>query len=216
MLATPSNEVKELVCNVIGVTLETLMEEDVPSKEDTLLVLVSVKVFVEEIVDVDSISDDGSVVDVNDFVENTVSEVTFEDDNWSDVKASYEDGTTVVNSLLSDAVSGEVLVIAEAVVLVAFFVDLTDDWLFEDEENTTAGDVREEDSFFAAVESLVPGDEIPLLLLSVAVVFDVVKSPVTRLEVDVELSAEVLPSTVLLLTVVELTLLASEFELFTR
>lgn len=189
---------------------------DVPSfEEDTFVVLVSVKEFVDEMVEVDSFSVDGSVVDVNTSVEDTVTEVTFAEDNWSDVKTLYVEGTTVVNGLLSDTVFVEVLEILGVVVLAAFVAGSTVVWLFEDEDNTTAGDVKEEPSF-AAVERLVPGDEIPLLLPSVAVVFVVVESPVTAFAVDVELSAEVVPSTVSLLTVVEPTLLAVEFELFTR
>lgn len=187
---------------------------DVPSLEDTLRVLVSVKAFVDEMVEVDSFPVDGRVVDVNASVEDTVPVVTFEDDSFSFVMTLYVEGTTVVNGKPSDTALVEVLVLLEAVVLAAFVVGLPVDWLFEDKEITTAGDVKEEPSF-AAVERLVPGDEIPLLLGSVAVVFDVVEAPVTRFAVDVELPTEVVPS-VLLLTVVEPTLLELEFEFFTR
>lgn len=182
---------------------------DVPSLEDTLMVLVSVKAFVDEMVEVDSFSVDGRVVDVNASVEDTFPVVTFEDDSCSVVMTLYVESATVVNGKLSDTVLVEVLVL-----LAAFVVDLPVDWLFEDKEITTAGDVKEEPSF-AAVERLVSGDEIPLLLGSVAVVFDVVETPVTGFAVDVELPSEVLPS-VLLLTVVEATLLALEFDFFTR
>lgn len=183
---------------------------DVPSLEDTLMVLASVKAFVDEMVEVDSFSVDGRVVDVNASVEDTVPVVTFEDDSCS----LYVEGATVVNGKLSDTLLVEVLVLLEAVVLAAFIADLPVDWLFEDEETTTAGDVKEEPSF-GAVERLLPGDEIPLLLGWVAVVFDVVETPVTGFAVDVELPTEVVPS-VLLLTVVEPTLLALEVEFFTR
>lgn len=209
-MATPEDEFKELVSKVRDITLETLLEEvDVPSLEDTFMVLVSVKAFVGEMVEVDSFSVDGRIVDVNASVEDTVPEVTFEDDSCSVVKTLYVEGATVVNGKLSDTVLVEVLVL-----IVAFVVELPVDWLFEDEEITTAGDVKEE-TFFAAVERLVPGDEIPLLLGSVDVVFDVVEAPVTGFAVDVELPTEVVPS-VLPLTVVEPTLLALEFEFFTR
>lgn len=175
----------------------------------------SVKVFVDEMVEVDSFSVDGRVVDVNASVEDTVPVVTFEDDSFSVVMTLFVEGAIVGNGKLSDTVLVEVLVLLEAVVIAAFDVDLPVDRLFEDEEITTAGDVKEEPSF-AAVERLVPGDGIPLLLGSVAVVFDVVETPVTGFAVDVELPTEVVPVVVLLLTVVEPTLLALEFEFFTR
>lgn len=187
---------------------------DVPSLEDILIVFASVKAFVDEMVEVDSFSVDGREVDVNASVEDTVPVVTFEDDSCSLVMTLYVESATVVNGKLSDTVLVEVLVLLEEVVLVEFVVDLPVDWLFEDEEFTTAGDVKEESSF-AAVERLVPGDEIPLLLGSVGVVFDVVETPVTGFAGDVELPTEVVPS-VLLLTVVEPALLALEFEFFTR
>lgn len=186
----------------------------VPSLEDTLMVLVSVKAFVDEMVEVDSFPVDCRVVDVNASVEDTVPVVTFEDDSCSVVMILYVEDVTFVNGKLSDTVFVEVLVLLEAVILAAFFVVLPVDWLFEDEEITTAGDVKEEPSF-AAVERLVPGDEIPLLLASVAVVFGVVETPVTGFAVDVELPTEVIPS-VLLSTVVEPTSLSLEFESFTR
>lgn len=183
---------------------------DVPSLEDTLMVLVSVKAFVDEMVEVDSFS-----VGVNASVEDTVPVVTFEDDSCSVVMTLYVECATVVKGKLSDIALVEVLVLLEVVVLAAFVVDLPVDWLFENEDITTAGDVKEEPSF-AAVERLVPGDGIPLLLGSVAVVFDVVETPVTGFAVDVELPTEVVPVVVSLLTVVEPTLLALEFEFFTR
>lgn len=145
---------------------------------------------------------------------DTVTEVRFEEDNRSVVMAPCVEGATVDNALL-DTVFDEVLAILATVVLAALVTDLTVDWLFEDEDTTTTGDAKEERSF-AAVVRLVPRVEIPLLLASVAVVFDAGESPVTGFAVDVELSAVVVPSIVLLSTVVEPTSLAVEFELFTR